>query len=189
MFQFGAMRRQEAHQRARPLGKLEAVAAARRAPAASGRRPCGGGAAWPVRRRSGRAVAKPCSLERVAAICADSLRVADLHADEDVRRVGVGDAVVELGDAARCRPARRSAGSCRAPRESSRRTRASRSSPTSARSATKRRRSKFMFAPQVDGDERLALDAARASAYGLSARDGERTRPARGCCGCPGRRP
>ena len=100
--------------------------------------------------------------------------VARGQADEDVGLSRVGDAVVELGDAARPDAARRSRR--KLPRSSGIVTAnsASRSSPTSARSATNRSRSKFMFAPQVMADA-ASRPAARARAtYCLSAGDGQR---------------
>ena len=94
---------------------------------------------------------------------------AHLHADEHVRLLAVGDAVVELGDA-RGRPTQshRTAGSC--PRSSGIVTAntASRASPTSARSATNRSRSKFMFAPQVIATSVASRGARRAAAYSFS---------------------
>ena len=74
--------------------------------------------------------------------------IGDLHADEQVRGALVGDAVVELGDVARARAAGRSGGRAALLGDGDGEL-PPRASPTSARSATKRRRSKFMLAPQA----------------------------------------
>ena len=74
--------------------------------------------------------------------------------DEDVRLARVREPVVELGDDARARARRRTRGRRRAARGSSPPSSASRASPSSARSATKRRRSKFMFAPESTATSR-----------------------------------
>ena len=72
----------------------------------------------------------------------------DLHADEDVRGLRIGDPVVELGDVA-VADERAEALEAAALLGDRNREHGFARFTTSARSATKRIRSKFMFAPDV----------------------------------------
>ena len=100
-------------------------------------------------------VAKP-RASNSAAIADGLAAVADRQPDEHVGARRAGDAVVELGDRSWRRPAPRTGGSCRS---CSGIVTANSASRSSARSATNRSRSKFMFAPQAIGDQRRARRA------------------------------
>ena len=116
-------------------------------------------------------VGKPCPPNR-SAIAAASSRSVTWTADEHVRLLAVGDAVVELGDAA---AADSSQNRRKLPRSSGIVTAntASRASPTSARSATNRSRSKFMFAPHATATSVASAQPSRA-AYCLEPRHRQR---------------
>ncbi len=107
-----------------------------------------------------------------ATSCAVSCAVLRPEPDEDVRLLRVGIAVVELGDVARAeqRAELAEAAGCSGIVTASI---ASRCSPSSARSATKRRRSKFMLAPQATATSVRSLHAVPL-APGLDAGDRQR---------------
>ena len=91
-----------------PLGKLEAVEQLVDAPvAARARRPCGARAAWPSRCRTGRASSKPCAPQRSHDARASRRGRCTCTPTKMCASLGVGDAVVELGDVARAERARR----------------------------------------------------------------------------------
>ena len=86
----------------------------------------------------------------------------DLHADEDMGAALVGDAVVELGDVALPDHGAEAAEAAALFRQRDGEA-ASRASPTSARSATKRMRSKFMLAPEVMATSDRPLSPSRST--------------------------
>ena len=102
-----------------------------------------------------------------------SSRPLHLDADEDVRLLRIGDAVVELGDVARAERRAEACGSCRGRSGMVTARTASRCSPSSASSATKRRRSKLMLAPEAIATSVLSARAVPLDP-GLGAGDGER---------------